>query len=295
MAISSLDHPSSAFRYALLTVKPIPFEEIIKVKGVKFRQKGIRYEPEKQFESYEDYVRFRYKQILSKMPLPESFSYEKLYDHFCEVAVKRFKEDKQLQEELEKKERSLLGFVDFIMRRFENKMTDYYMSEANRFMCSNLPFSFFTQTSMFINTYHKYLSLVRRIVRRYKIKSNMPGVRRRLEQHEKELASMKSVLSPLIDRMDSCCIELQSLKLYVSIWSADKPEEIDAPRFLDVKKLDQTYLTEYNLNYNREHMIIRRMIFQMSKEYDPEIFKKEVTSGNSTAVMLGKLLSSDLE
>ncbi|MDW8041168.1 MAG: hypothetical protein RMJ03_07130 [Nitrososphaerota archaeon] len=294
MSISSIEYPSSALRYALLDVKPIPFEEIVKIKGIKFLKKGIRYEPEKKFDKIEDFVTFRYEQIFSRMPIPEAFSPEYIFDHFVSNTIKKIEEDKELREELEKKEKSLLGFVDFIQKRFENEISDYYMSEADRFLRSNLPLSFFAQTSMFINTYQKYLSLVKRIVRRYEILSSLGGVRDRLRSHEQQLASMKKVLGPLIDAMDLFCIDALSLKLYVTIWSAESIEEIENPKFLDINKLDPSYFQEYLTSYGVQLKNMRKLIFQMSREYDPEIFKKEVVSGNSETALLSKLLSSNL-
>jgi hypothetical protein len=294
MSVSSIEYPSSALRYALLNVKPVSFEEIVKIRGIKFLKKGIRYEPEKQFDKIEDFVTFRYGQIFSRMPIPESFSAEYIFNHFVSNTIKKIEEDKELKEELEKKEKSLLGFVDFIQKRFENDMPVYYMSEADRFLRSNLPLSFFAQTSMFINTYQKYLSLVKRIVRRYEILSSLGGVRDRLRGHEQQLNLMKKVLAPLIDGMDLFCIDALSLKLYVTIWSAENIEEIENPKFLDINKLEPSYFQEYLTNYSIQLKNIRKLIFQMSREYDPEIFKKEVVSGNSETTMLSKLLSSNL-
>lgn len=295
MSISSIEYPSSALRYALLNVKPIPFEEIVKIKGIKFKKKGIRYEPEKQrFDKIEDFVTFRYEQIFSRMPIPESFCPEHIFDHFVSTTIKKIEEDKELKKELEKKEKSLFGFVDFIKKRFENNVVDYYMSEANRFHRSNLPLSFFAQTSMFINTYQKYLSLVKRIVRRYEILPSLRGVRNPLRAHEYHLNSMKRVLAPLIDRMDLFCIDALSLKLYVIIWSAETLEEIEDPSFLDIKKLDPNYFQEYLTSYSTQLKNIRKLIFKMSMKYDPEIFNKEIEPANSVTTMLSKLLSPPL-
>ena len=292
---ASIEYPSSALRYALLNVRPIPFEEIKKIRGIKFKIRGIRYEPEKQFDKIEDFITFRYGQIFSRMPMPESFRPEEIFERFVNATIKKIKEDKELREQLkglEKKEKSLLGFVDFIKRRFESNLHDYYLSEADRFLRSNLPLSFFVQTSMFYNTYQKYLALVKRIVRRYEILSSLRGVRDPLRSHEYQLANMKKVLAPLIDRMDLFCIDALSLKLYVIIWSAETLEDIENPTFIDINKLDPNYFQEYLTNYEIQLKNVRKLIFQMSREYDPEIFKKEVVSDNSVTTMLSKLLLS---
>jgi len=287
-----IECPSSALRYALLNIRPVPFEEIKRIRGIKFKIKGIRYEKEKQFNKIEDFVSFRYEQIFRRMPMPKRFRFEDIFERFVNNTINILKEDKELESELKKKEKSLLGFVNYIKRRFERNLPNYYMSEADRFSRSNLPLSFFVQTSMFINTYQKYLSLVRRIVRRYEIRSNLGGVRDTLRSHEQHLNSMKKVLAPLIDEMDLFLISILSLKLYVNIWSAENLEEILDPKFVDINKLNPYYFQEYLTNYDNELKKIRQLIFQMSREYDPEIFKQEIASDSSTTTMLSKLLLS---
>jgi len=294
MSVPLMEQPSSALRYGLLSVKPIPFEELVKIKGIKYKRTGIRYEPQQQsqFEKFEDFVSFRYEQVMSRMPIPEGFSREQILTHFIAEAIKRAKEDKEFMERIEKKEGSLLDFVSFIKERYDKHVSEYFQSEAYRFLNSNLPLSFFTQTSMYINTYQKYLALVQRIVRRYEILSGLPGVRNRLKKAENELGIMKKELSPLIDKMDLCSSGSLSLKLYVLIWSAEKIEEIDSPKLLNVNKLDQTYFQEYCLTYNAEIKNMRKMLFNVSKRFEPTLFEKDIVA-NPTSMMLSKLLSSD--
>lgn len=294
MATAAIEYPSSALRYGLLNVRPIPVEEIVKMGGTKFRIKGIRYQPEKQFEKFEDFVNFRYEQIFARMPLPESFPLEKLLEHFIKGEIENYEEDKELQDELKRKDTSLEGFVNFIRKRFERRMSQYYENEASRFHRSNLPLSFFTNLCTYIDTYQKYLALISRIVRRYELLSTLPGTRDKLRSTEIHLATMKKVLAPLIDKMDLCTLETSSLKLYVCVWSSKSLVEVDDPYFLDVSKLDQSYFTEYVLNYNTQIKTIRKMLFDLSKMYDPEVFSREVSANGSATAMLSKLLVSDL-
>jgi hypothetical protein len=295
MSIALTEQPSSALRYGLLNVKPIPINEFVKIKGMRFRKKGIAFEPQKetQFESIDDFISFRYGLALGTMPIPDYFSREQVLDHFIAEAIKRLKEDKEFMEQIEKREKSLYEFVGFIKERFDNHLAGYFQAEAYRFLNSNLPLSFFAKTSMYINTYQKYLSLVKRIVRRFQIKSNLPGIRNKFNETEKQLNIMKSQLSPLIDKMDLCSNASMSLKLFVTTWSAEKLEEIGNPKFLDINKLDQTYFQEYCLTYDSEIKNMRRMLFDVAKRFEPELFAKEIVSENSTSLMLSKLLSSN--
>lgn len=293
MAAVAIEYPSSALRYGLLNVRPIPVEEIVKIGGTKFRRRGIRYKPKEQFEKFEDFVSFRYEQIFARMPLPESFPLEKVLEHFIKRAKKNYEEDEEFQDELKQKDASLEGFVNFIKKRYDSRMPQYYENEASRFHRSNLPLSFFTNLCVSIDTYQKYLALISRIVRRYELLSNLPGTRNPLKSTEINLATMRGVLAPLIDKMDLCTLETSSLKLYVCLWSSESFTEVDDPYFLDANKLDQGYFTEYVLNYNAQIKTMRKMLFDLSKMYNPEVFNREVSASGSATTMLSKLLFSD--
>ena len=93
--------------------------------------------------------------------------------------------------------------------------------------------------------------------------------------------------------MDLCSTASLSLKLYVTIWSAENIEEISSPRFIDINKLDQTYFQEYITTYNTEIKSMRHMLFKKSAEYEPNLFEREIISTDATALMLSKLISSN--
>jgi len=286
--------PSSALRYGLLSVKPIPYEEILKIKGRKFSQKGIRFEPEQQqtqFEKFEDFVTFRYNRIMNRMPIPEKFSADQILEYLIKYSIEHAKADSELMERIEQKEGSLLDLVDFVKKRFEKRMPMYFQSEAHRFLNSNVPMSFFVETSMYINTYQKYLQLVRRIVRRFEFLSNLGGVRDKYRKTSRQLNEMKRPLAPLIDKMDLCSTAILSLKLFITIWSAETIEEIDCPKKIDISKLDKAYFKEYSVAYNSEIKSMRRMLFAVSKSYEPDLFTKETVTPNSTSNMIGRLLT----
>ena len=309
MAIAQMESPSSALRYGLLKVKPIPFEESVKIKGIRYKKSGIRFEQEQgykksgirfeqeqekksEFDKFEDFVNYRYENIFQKMPIPERFSKEKLLEHFIIQSISNAKKDKEFVQHIENKEKSLLDYVSFIKERFDSRMESYYQADASLFINSNLPLSFFTKSSLFINTYNRYLTLVKRVVRRFEIRSNLPGVRNHMRTTEQELKFMQKELSPLIDKMDLCTAEYTSLNLYIILWSANTLEEIDHPRFVDYKRLDQTYLQEFSMTYDSELKSVRRMMNDISKNYEPDLFAAQTEQETSTSLMLSKLLSS---
>ncbi len=291
-----MERPSSALRYGLLTIKPIPIEEIVKLKGRKYIKKGISFQQDEQkkteFEKFEDFVNFRYAQIFEKMPLPEQFNAEEVIKHFISISLENVKKDKDFIEHLERKERSLHSYIKFIKDRFERRMTDFFEAEADRFLNSNLPLTFSIQSSMFINTYFKYLLLVTRVVRRFEILTNLPGVRNKIKTTNTELTSMQKELAPIIDKMDLCSIEYATLNLYMQIWSANTCEEIDNPKFIDSRKFEPAYFEEFSLRYDQELKSTRKLLFEISRKFEPELFDVKPATETSTNLMLGKLLSS---
>jgi hypothetical protein len=292
LSICEIENPSSALRYGLLDIKPIPYEEVRKIKGRKFKVSGIRYEHEKQFSNIDEFITFRYNQIFERMPIPDKYSKEEVLNHFLKEAINYTKKDKELTEEFDKKEKSLLQFVAFIKKRYQEKINDIYETEASRFLKSNLPLTFFSETSMFANTYLKYLTLVEKIVRRHELLPRLPSVRRNIEKTEQHINTMKKELSPIIDKMDTLTIEILALKSYIMIWSAQDYNEIDEPAFIDKEKLDKTYFTEYEMVYSKELKETRKMLFAISKKYYPDLFTTQKTESNPENRMLGKLLLS---
>jgi hypothetical protein len=294
MMVQQLETPSSALRYSLLNVKPIPFQDIVRIKGQSYTRRGIRYipdgsTPQTNFENLQDFIAFRYEQIFEKMPMPERFSKEQLLEHFQNKAIDYVNKDKELKEQIEQGH-GLLGIVQFFKGRFKKEIDSRYSVEANRFLNSNLPLSFFSRTSMFTDTYEKYLDVIERVVRRHELLQNLPGVRDKGKASKVQMSIMKRKLAPIIDQMDICTIESLSLRLYVSIWSANDIKEIEEPHFLDIKKLESAYFEEYCLSYEKAQKNTRRIIYELSKEYYPELMSQYVVSSSSTADMLGKLL-----
>ncbi len=100
MTISVGDYPSSAFRYALLEIKPIRYEEKFKVGSLRFKRTKIAYEQKNKIESYEDYSNLRYSYIFSDMPIPSIFSEKRVFNHFLDTSIKNYHEDKEFQNEL---------------------------------------------------------------------------------------------------------------------------------------------------------------------------------------------------
>lgn len=291
-----MENPSSAIRYSLLSVKPIPFEEIRKIKGHKIKFSGIKYESEikdnNQFKSIEEFLNFRYLQIFNRMPVPERFDKDTLVKHFMKEALDYNSKYKEIIEKVRRKEKSLLSFIRLEKERFEKNSDQYYEVEASRFLASNLPLTFFSETSMYINTYLKYLCLVERIVRRHETLAVRPGVRHKFAVIEEQNKEMKRVLAPIIDKMDILTCEILSLKFLVCIWSARTMEEVDNPKFIEKEVIDNAYLTEYRAVYNKELKDVRKMLFDLSKTYYPDLFIKQVIQTNPENQMMGKLLLS---
>jgi hypothetical protein len=296
LAVQQLESPSLALRYGLLSIKPIPVEEIVKIKGQKYVKKGISFLPDEEkkteLEKFEDFINFRYGQIFEKMPCPKQFDPEQVINHFINNAIENVKKDKDFVDHLEQKKRSLYSYVTFITDRFEERIPSLFQSEADNFLNSNLPLTFSIQSSMFINTYQKYLHLVKRVVRRFEILTHLPGVRDKFRTTNAELTTMQKELAPIIDKMDMCSIEYMTLNLYMLIWSASKFEEIDGPIFVDANKFEDAYFKEYCLRYDTELKTTRKLLFEVSKKFEPELFDLKQAPETSTTLMLGKLLSS---
>lgn len=297
MAVTQMETQSSALRYGLLKVKPIPFEETVKINGIRGRvtRKGISFKHDEQteLEKFEDFISYTYEQVFKKVPIPDNFSKKQLIEHLINKSIDKAKKDEEFMKHLEKKEKSLFDYISFIKERYEKKIPKYYEFDANIYLKSNLPLSLFTQSSMYIDTYQKYLTLVKRVVRRFEIKSNMGGVRDRFKKTDIELKIMQKELSPLIDKMDLCSTDYFAQSLYIYLWSIEKIEDLDNldSLTLDINKLDQAYFQEYYVALNQELKGMRRLLFTVSKRFEPDLFSKEIQTDTSATIMLSKIIA----
>lgn len=295
---TSLGYSSSALRFGLMDIKPVEVKETFKRWGMKFRRIGIRYEPLRPTESYKDFVTLANSMILSRIPLPEKFDRTKLVRVLAEAAVKRYENDKEFQEALaELKEKgsrdsgkSLTSFVNFMKSRFERDLQDYFESEAESFMKSNFPLSFFSKLSLMDNTYLIFLVITERVVRRCEILATLPGTRKPADAFKQRIEEMKQVLSPLIDQMDECVDSYFAIKRYINIWNARDYDDALNPEFLDKEKVDPEVLAELQATYMSNLSNIRKLLFQMSRLYSPEAFETKIDFSDPTIRMLVKLL-----
>lgn len=297
-ATTSLGYSSSTLRFGLMDIKPVEVKETFKRWGMKFRRVGIRYEPLRPTESYEDFMILTNSNILSRIPLPERFEQKKLVDMFTKAAVKQYNNDKEFQAavaQLKEKRakdsgKSLTSFVSFMKGRFERELQGYFESEAASFMKSNFPLSFFSKLTLMDNTYLAFLMITERIVRRCEILATLPGTRRPADSLKSRVEEMKRVLSPIIGMMDECEDSYFSIKRYVTIWNAEDYGDIANPEFLDKAKLDPKSFTELQATYLNSLSSARTTLFQLSKLYAPEAFEMKIDFSDPTIRLLSRLL-----
>lgn len=140
------------------------------------------------------------------------------------------------------------------------------------------------------NTYSVFLAITERIVRRCEILATLPGTRRPVDSFKSSVEEMKRVLSPLIDQMDECVNSYFAIKRYITIWNAKDYDDTLNPEFLDRERVDSKLLAELQATYLNNLSNIRKMLFQMSRLYAPEILEMKIDFSDPTIRMLGKLL-----
>jgi hypothetical protein len=301
MALPSLgtftSNSTSVLRYGLLDIKPIEIKETIKRAGIKFIRITRSLESINPQKSYFDFIKLNNEAIFSTIEIPKWFDVEKLIEIFTKRSISFYEADVELKNAVENlkkdkgKPKTLLTFVSFVQERFESAMTDSLQNEALRFLNSNFPLSFFSKFVILDYTILDYLKLLKKIVRHYEIKSNMPRARIEFRIYSRVIENMKRQIAPLIDQMDACLFSYKCLKNYIDLWNSTSYEEIFKSKFLDANKLDSSKFNELYENFNSKHMETRKLLLDAA----PEIFHRELSlEDEPTARMFSKIVNLPL-
>lgn len=291
-------YPTSVLRYGLMDVKPLEIREIVKRAGIKFLRvsRVLRHDFE-SYKSYGDYITSNNQAIFDTIPIPKWVDTAQLVKMYSERSIKDYEADTEFRKAADslrqdvKDPRSLSSFIDFVMQRLESLMDDSLKSEAERFLNSNFPLSFFSKFIVLDYTMVDYLKVMKQIVKHYEIRSMMPRARSEFRLFSRIMSEMKEKIAPVIDQMDVCLLPYMRLNRYISLWNSDNYDELFKSKFLDIRKLDYSTLTELDENFKLKHTEARGFLLSV----DPKIFHSEVRlEDDPTARMFNELFKSSL-
>lgn len=288
MGATSVDYSGSALRYGLMDIKPIEMVEIVKKFGLKFKRVVRTFEFAKRPGSYADLVTVQNEAIFNTIEIPKWFDADKLVKAFSQNSIENYERDEEFKKAIEdvkkadRKGRPLLRFIQYAKNTFDSERTYYLEIEAQRFLRSNLPLSFYNKLVVFDNTYYDFLKILEDRVR---VGEFYASSARNFQMYKKQIAKMQRTISPTIDQMDKCFFSYSRLKRYVSIWNAKDYKEIFNPNFLDVKNLDFSEFEKMCNDYSMRLKETREFLLR----YDPEILHKPI-SKESTTNMFAKLV-----
>lgn len=302
MALSSpgiiSGYPTSVLRYGLIDVKPLEIREIVKRAGGKFLRisRVLRHDLE-SYKSYGDFVTSTNQTIFDTLPIPKWSDAAELVKIYSERSIKNYEVDTDFKKAAEalrqgvKDAKALSSFIDFVLQRLESGMSDSLESEAERFLNSNLPLSFFSKFVILDYTMVDYLKVMKQIVRHHEIRSTMPRARSEFRIFSKVMVEMKGKIAPVIDQMDICLLSYIRLNRYIELWNSNNYGELFKSKFLDIEKLDYSTFNELNENFTMKHAEARKFLLDI----DPKIFHSEVRlEDDPTARMFNELFRSPL-
>jgi len=294
----STDYSESALRFGLMDIKPVEVVETIKRFGMKFKRTFRRFETLKPSQSYHDFVTLKNGLIFDKIDVPKWFDPEKLVKMYSQRSINFFEKDTALQNTIKEMRESkqigrpLLSFIRFMISRCESEIEEDLEIEAQRFLHSNLPLSFYNKFVVLNNTYRDSLKVLEQIVRIHEFRARSA---RNFAVYSKHIDKMKRAASPIIDRIETCLFSASCLKKYVTIWNAKSYDEIHQPEFLDFGKIDYSKFEQLNNDFKIELKATRKLFLDL----DSNILQRELKlESEPTAKMFGKLVmlpSSSLE
>lgn len=287
----SADYSGSALRFGLMDIKPIEVVETIKRFGVKFKRIARTFETLKPSESFEDLVTFENEAVFAKIDIPHWFEAAKLVKLYSQRSIDRYEKDTDLQRAIENMKESkrigrpLLSFVRFMTNRFESKREDFLEAEADNFLHSNFPLSFYNKFVVLGNTYGDFLKVLEQIVRIHEFRASSA---RNFKMYGRHISEMKRRIGPIIDQLDVCSFAALCLRRYVTLWNAKSYEQIWEEKFLDKNNIDVAKFEQLYSDFKMKLTETRRFLL----EYDPRVLHKELALENDpTAQMFGKLVT----
>lgn len=287
--LSSIEYGGSALRYGLVDIRPVEVSATIKRFGMKFRRITRTFEHLKPMQSFADMVTFQNEAILGTIEIPKWFDAAKLIKILSEHSIESYEKDTEWKKAVEDvrqsdhKGKPLLSLIQFAKNRFESRRDYYVEIEAERFLRSNLPLSFYNKLVIFDNTYNDFLGIMENKVRMHEF---LASCARNFEMYKKRITQMQVSLSPIIDKIDECFFSYVRLKRYVSIWNARDYGELFDPKFLDIKNVDfgefQGIFNEYNgkLRETKETLL----------RYDPKLLHQGIDSKEQTTRMFSNMV-----
>jgi hypothetical protein len=289
LGISSIDYAGNSLRYGLMDIRPVEVVETIKKFGVKFRKITGTFEQLKPVKTYADLVNFENEAIFDSVEIPKWFDVDKLVKTYSQHSIEYYEKDTEFKKAVEevkraeRKGRPLLSFVQFVRNRFESERNLYLEIEAQRFLRSNFPLSFYNKLVVFDNTYSDFLKILENKVR---FSEFYASCARNFDMYEKKISEMQRIVSPIIDQMDTCFFQYTRLKKYVSIWNAKDYSDVFDPKYLDIKNVDFSELGRLLKEYDARLKETRGLLLRQ----DPEILSTRIDPKDSTAKMFGKLV-----
>jgi len=282
-------YSGSALRFGLVDIRPIEVSETVKRFGLKFRRVTRKFQSLEPSNSYADLVTFENEAIFNTIDVPEWFNADELVTIFSQRSVERYEKDTDLKKAVEeirkatRKGKPLLSFIQYFRNRVESEREHYIEIEADRFLRSSFPLSFYNKLVVFDNTFFNFLEALEDIVRLYESRASYS---RNFLMYRRKIAEMQRYIAPMIDDVDKCNFFYSRLKKYVSIWNSKDYKEVFNPEFLDFKKVD---LAGYENLYNicSEKLSETR---ELLLRYKSQGFRKELDSEESTRNMFGKLV-----
>lgn len=235
---------SSILRFGLTGLKPIKVREIVNLGGIKFRRIYRSFVPSGTIKSFDEYANLTYASVFNNIKIPDKFDVDKLTKYYADKSTISFKTDKEIQEQVEdlKHTKGTIGpfidFIKFMKIRYHDNIYDMYMTNANNFYASDLPFSIFNDLSREDHLYATYMNLLHHTMNSYQKRFRMRA------SHDERIFTklfdqMKKELDDIIGYFDNVTYYSTCLRRLMIIWNAEDYEHLD-----DVKKITYSNIPE---------------------------------------------------
>jgi len=284
----TISYPQNSLRFGLLDIKPVEITENTKLGNIRFKVTKTKLEPTKPVNTFEELVTADNTEIFTSVSIPEKFKIPDLIKAFANMSLKRFENDVELQQEIKNMNRSDRGkpfynFISFMKHRFEKEKNGRLDIEAQRFLMSNLPLTFYNKFAVFDSVYYDFLRTVQEIVRAHEFAAQYS---RSNQMYAKKIVAMQHELDPIINKFDECSYAYSRLKKYIIIWNAESLNELNWPKFLDINKIEATEFEQLSKEFDVKLKEMKNILLEQASNVSCKI----VDANEPTAKMIRNIL-----
>jgi|GEM_PF-3737490 len=243
-------------------------------------------------KSFEEYVRMKNEFLVNSITSPPHFDRKKIVDLLTSYTIDSVKKDPKLYKFLNIEKRKglnrILEFVESMLQNMENDEKVSINTQAENFLSSDFPLSFFTNFLVLEKVEEAYLHYLKAAIKHYKVLLSFPEIRNNQRRRLHILSEIKQNLYPFFRKFEDCMFSKDCLSLFIFLYNSDSYDDLFKNKRVTIKKLDQTELKRLQDKFEKDIDDFNQIISKVA----PEHLYKEMDNDSPVAIAFSNVMSS---